>query len=368
MNNIGKLVMEAVDQAFRDLGHATVIVAGTSGSGKSTLINTVFRKRMASTGVGEPVTQGTHTYSHEDMPITIIDTQGFETGSEGKAVYEDLKVYIEEKNTLADPNQHVHLAWLCIGEGSTRVNDTDKNFLALMDELDVPTVVVITKAMERNRKFKAEVERLLPTAKNWVWVIAQPYQIPAGDGAFEVAAHGLNDLLDISYRLIPEGQRTALVSANRINISQKLNRSHAVVAASAATAGGVGAVPIPFSDAAVLIPTQIAMLASISIIWGLSTDKAFLGTLLAGTLSGSAGTWAGRTAVANFFKLIPGAGSIVGGTISATTAALITTVFGEAYVAALHQLLKDDPDRNLSPTEITQAFKQNLAKQSPLNG
>jgi len=356
--------MKAIEEAFHRLGHATIIIAGNSGVGKSTLINAVFRENIAETGIGEPVTTETHEYTHENLPITIIDTQGFETGESGEKIYRDLKGYIEKKNRSTDPNNHVHLAWLCISEMSARVQEAEKNFLALMNEMNVPTVVVITKAVQQDTEFRNEVRTILPTAKNWVWVISKPITIPIAGQEHAIGPIGLETLLEISYQLIPEGQRGALVAANRIDVKQKLSRSHAIVAGAAAAAGGIGAIPVPFSDAVALIPTQITMLAYISLLWGLSIDKAFIGTLVGSSVSRSVGLFGGRLAVSNLIKLIPGAGAIIGGAISGTTAALLTTAFGEAYIATLYQLLKDDPDRELSPIEIKNLFKDNLADHS----
>ena len=54
-----------------------------------------------------------------------------------------------------------------------------------------------------------------------------------------------------------------------------------------AGAGGVGATPIPFSDAIAIVPIQVTMLASISAVWGLPTTTAYLGTLVSGAITGA---------------------------------------------------------------------------------
>jgi uncharacterized protein (DUF697 family) len=57
----------------------------------------------------------------------------------------------------------------------------------------------------------------------------------------------------------------------------------------------------------------------------------------------------GRTVVTNLLKLVPGAGTITGGVISGTTAGLITTALGEAYIALMEQLWLGQ----LDPEELT---------------
>jgi uncharacterized protein (DUF697 family) len=44
--------------------------------------------------------------------------------------------------------------------------------------------------------------------------------------------------------------------------------------------------------------------------------------------------------------LIPGVGSVVGGVISAGVASTLTIAFGEAYIATLYGLTKDDPTQD----------------------
>jgi uncharacterized protein (DUF697 family) len=102
------------------------------------------------------------------------------------------------------------------------------------------------------------------------------------------------------------------------------------------------------------------MLAGISAVWGLPITTAFLATLIGGAITGSAGTILGRAAVGGLCKLIPGAGAVVGGTINASTASLLTTAFGEAYITTLYYLMKDNPARLPTPQEIIAAFKAQL--------
>jgi uncharacterized protein (DUF697 family) len=64
--------------------------------------------------------------------------------------------------------------------------------------------------------------------------------------------------------------------------------------------------PIPFSDAALLVPIQIGMLTSITLIFGVPVSTAFVSTLVGSTITGAGATVAGRAIVANLLKFIPG--------------------------------------------------------------
>ena len=68
--------------------------------------------------------------------------------------------------------------------------------------------------------------------------------------------------------------------------------------------------------------------------------------------------------VSSLLKLIPGVGTAVGGTISATTAAAMTTAFGEAYIATLALLFTRNNGKSPSETEVIETFKRQYAQLS----
>jgi hypothetical protein len=59
-------------------------------------------------------------------------------------------------------SRHVHVAWLCIGEDSRRVEDGDIEVCEMLARY-VPVVAVVTKARS-DQGFRDEVQRLLPQA------------------------------------------------------------------------------------------------------------------------------------------------------------------------------------------------------------
>ena len=70
-------IVSSIQERISQLKRLNVIVAGKTGSGKSTLINSVFREKLAETGIGKPVTQHMRRYAKEGMPLAINDTMGF---------------------------------------------------------------------------------------------------------------------------------------------------------------------------------------------------------------------------------------------------------------------------------------------------
>ncbi len=332
---LGSVIRERVQQAMKERGHATVLVAGRSGVGKSTLINAVFQGQLAETGHGRPVTKEIREYTKPGVPISLIDSRGLELERYRETLAQLAKL-IEERQRDADANRHVHCAWVCISEDSRRVDDGEIKLVELLSERGVPIVGVITKA-RADQGFRAEVQRLLPLAKNVVSVRAINEVLDEGT---ELPPRGLPELVDVTMTLIPEGHRTAFVAAQRVSLVLKQRRARAVVATATAAAAAVGATPIPFADAALLVPIQVGMLVGISATFGLDLDDAFFGTLI-GAVTGTVGaTLAGRAIVGSLFKLIPGVGSAAGGAISGATAATLTTTLGQSYVTVLSRLLE----------------------------
>jgi uncharacterized protein (DUF697 family) len=116
--------------------------------------------------------------------------------------------------------------------------------------------------------------------------------------------------------------------------------------------------PVPFADAAMLVPMQVAMVAGITATYGLSFSEGFLSTLVASMVGGTAATLTGRAIVGGLLKLIPGVGSVVGGAISAATAAAVTSAFGETYIAALDALFARHDGEPPSQQEVLEEIRR----------
>lgn len=358
-DNFAELLKQELEKALKQRGKVNIVIAGKTGVGKSTLVNEVFQGNLAETGDGRPVTQSTREIKKDGIPLSIFDTRGLEV-SEYKNTVQELEKLIQDKRKNKDPNQHIHIAWVCVIEGSRRVEDAEIELVEMLDKY-IPVVGVITKSVSDNG-FRQTVQELLPKTRNVVRVLAKEMVF---DGGYTMPAMGLDHLVELTMTLVPETQRNALAAAQKVSLNHKMQRAQAVVGGSALSAGGAGAVPLPFSDALAIVPIQISMLAGISAVWGLPVSTAFLGTLVSGAITGSGGTLVGRAAVGALLKFIPGIGSATGGVISAGVASTLTIAFGEAYIMALYGLTKDDPNRIPTAEEIRDEFMRQL--KSPKN-
>ncbi len=140
-----------------------------------------------------------------------------------------------------------------------------------------------------------------------------------------------------------------------------------VVLGFVAATGVTGAIPVPFADAPLLIVEQVAMMASINAIFKFNVSKDTLKSLATAAIGVGGATVIGKTIAANLLKLIPGAGSVAGGAISAATAALITLALGEAYIQVckaikMGKLNQDDLTKKAGAEALKAAFKEQIKK------
>ncbi|MCQ9619149.1 DUF697 domain-containing protein [Weissella cibaria] len=117
------------------------------------------------------------------------------------------------------------------------------------------------------------------------------------------------------------------------------DKAKSIIHSASAAAGSVALSPIPFTDAALLVPIQVGMITSLF--------KAYDQKMMQGAIRGAvwavAATSFGRGVVGNAFKFVPGLGTVAGATISATTAVGLTEVIGWAIVNELETGNKVQP-------------------------
>lgn len=110
---------------------------------------------------------------------------------------------------------------------------------------------------------------------------------------------------------------------------------HKIIHTAAAAAATTAASPIPFSDAALLIPIQATMITSLYKANGANISQGFVkGALKATMVSGLGKSLAGNLA-GKLLKFIPGVGTLAGGTINAGVAVGFTEALGFAIVGEL---------------------------------
>lgn len=332
MIDVGSLVKKAAEEALRERGHANVLIAGRSGVGKSTLINSIFQGDFATVGHGRPVTTSTREICRDDIPLTIFDTRGLEL-ADFSTTLNSLREFVRDRCREKDSNRHIHVAWVCIAEDLRRVEEAESSLVRVLADY-VPVVGVITKCRADNG-FRAEVQKLLPETSNVLRVRAIKEVL---DDGHTLEQQGLTDLIKHTLELFPNGQRRAFVAAQKADLELKRSKARTVVAGFAASALAMGATPIPMAETIGISGVYIAMFAGVTTTYGLNLSEGFLSTLVASIIGTPTAALSGPLIVGSLLKLIPGAGTLIGGAITGTVAAALATSIGMAYIEVLHRL------------------------------
>jgi uncharacterized protein (DUF697 family)/GTP-binding protein EngB required for normal cell division len=351
-------------EAFAELGCFNLALFGKTGAGKSTLVNAVFGEDRAATGMGVPVTKGLVYHQHEDGFFGLYDSEGFETGTSGDAVLAGLRRIADQQGERPIA-ERIHAVWYVVRWSDRRFEASQAAFVRALTELGFPVIIVLTQVPNRDGQphpeaveFGAYIEGLgLP-------IFAVILTNALADPFTGSAPYGLQELLDITYQMAPEAARQALTAAQVIDLGRKKKAAAGIVRQSAAAAAVIGATPIPFADAALLVPTQLSMIARITAAYGLPT-RASRSIAVAGSivLTGGA-TIAGRYAATNIMKFVPG-GVVVGSAISGTVAASLTKAIGAAWIEVCERAVRlpsGQRDDFLQPAALAETFSTLLKR------
>ena len=305
------------------------------------------------------------------VPLTIYDTRGFELGKEvQKQVKQEVVDTISKCLATQDINKAIHCIWYCINTASNRVEPEEIEWIKELSKenqlTQVPIIVVLTQSFSKNNANllrKTLLEENLDVIQI-VPVLAKDYEI---DDEYTAKSYGLDVLIRVMGEALSDDLMDTLQNVQIVSLSEKKRRAQAAVATATVVAASEGAAPIPFSDCALLIPTQLAMIASITVIFGFDVNKSILTAFLSSTIGAGGATLLGKTVVSNLIKLIPGAGSVVGGAISSGTAGVITAALGEAYIGIMELVFKgemsiDDLSTDKGKEEMATLFKVGLGK------
>ena len=348
-------------EAFTALGCFNLAVFGKTGVGKSTLVNAVFGRDVAATGVGSPVTRGLVYYRHPDGFLGLYDSEGFETGTAGDAIVDGLRRLIADHRSRAVSEQ-IHAVWYLVRWSDRRFERAQEQFVRELAALGLPVILVMTQVPSRDGEVHPEAVEFadyiaslgLPIRPHGRVVLTNALS----DTFTQSPVFGLQDLLDDTYLVIPEVAEAALTAAQTLDIGRKKKAVAAIINQAVVVAAGVGATPIPFADAALLVPNQVTMIARITAAYGLPPNRSkALATAGSVVLTGGA-TMAGRYAVTSLLKFVPG-GAIAGSAISATVAGALTKAVGVAWSQVCEYALTLDEagrDQFLGSPQVTQRF------------
>jgi uncharacterized protein (DUF697 family)/GTP-binding protein EngB required for normal cell division len=335
---------QAFGKAWKDkaeeIGRFNLAIFGKTGVGKSTLVNAIFGEEIAATGIGEPVTKAAHLYLHQSGTLGVLDTRGLEVGKDNAALISELQDYLHGMRRRALSEQ-IHVAWYCVRAGDRRFEQSEADFVRALHAMGLPVVLVLTQVPRSGDRVHPDAEALAASISAMDLPIQDGlihYTMAKADEFTGQAAYGLRELLDATFRGAPSGVAHAITAAQQIDFDRKHERAEAAIKLATGAAAAAGASPIPFSDAAILVPIQLGMMASIAVTYGISIERSTAASIAAT----AAATTAGRSVVGNLLKFVPGAGTAVAGTINATIASTLTYAIGHAWVRVCERLARGE--------------------------
>ena len=322
---------------------ANVLFLGNSGVGKSTLINAIMNDDAAETGIGiTGTTKELKTYENEEVPFRIIDTIGFEPTKflqKNKAINEVQK-WSKDVALSNNDDTSIDLICLCVdGTSSKLFAKTIDDFLkAIQIWKNVPIIVIITKSYSfPDREANKQMVNDAFAGKNCnlkgiFTVVAQPYVI---SDEIVVPPEGITELISAINELLPEGIQASKKDINTYNLNRKRVIAHGATVTFTGIGVAIGAIPIPFPDAALLIPTETAEINLLAKIYGIRQDeksKMFFNSIVeVGTVSTVA------RGVITALKAIP-AINIAASVLNAVIAGVFVAAIGEGTIYAFEQI------------------------------
>jgi uncharacterized protein (DUF697 family)/GTP-binding protein EngB required for normal cell division len=315
-----------------------ILICGQCGVGKSSAINYVFNESVAVSGDNaEPCSRGITLFKNNT--VNIYDSEGYEIGGEKQAHYEQLIFddFLAKRKGVTDA-EAVHLVWYAVSGASKRFTDLDVRLIKRIKADGFPVCVLLTKIDELD---EGQLNNMMASLQK---------DVP-GVNVFRLSINARQDegvarfcdwdkLIDWSYNHLAGALKERFVMALRGQLDLKRKQAAGLIVGATAAAATVGASPIPFSDAALLIPVQTGMIIGIAGIYGIPVGKAAISSL-----ASSVGISAlGKSVAGGLVKLIPGIGTVVGSIINASVAGTITGALGGAFSELCYRQCKDSLD------------------------
>lgn len=302
-----------------------IMLIGAAGVGKSSLINKIFGGDFAHTSDVKPETRGYNTIyrgKQYGKSVNLIDTAGYELGQVDTYYSEIHKVILDGID-----QEMVHIIWYCIAVINERIEDMDICILQrLMSEPPIrKRVCIVFTKCDYDSVDGLKAKTLRAALNGQIHFPVQSFETSTSNELH--LDLDLPQLIQWSANAIDnEDLRNKFIAAQISNLDVKRHAVKKIVNLAVTAAAGIGAVPIPFSDAALLVPVQVSMIGKIIDIYGVSSlasvSKAVLSDVIISNL--------GKSLASGLLKMIPIVGPLVGGAINAGVAGALTGAIGYA--------------------------------------
>ncbi len=210
------------DHTYDEIDTINLLIAGTSGVGKSTLINAIFGSDVAPVGIGEPTTKVIARY--QNKLISIYDTPGFQISNADQTVPE-VRNKIHELRESSDCREQIHIVWLCILEQSHRIEDVHVELLTMLQNENVPALVLITQAIARDADMESKVRTRAIPNKGVIPILAKTKAL----GDHVVRPFGTCELIEATRKALPDAIKVAFAAAQKVSYVEKEKAANEII-------------------------------------------------------------------------------------------------------------------------------------------
>ncbi|MCW0185703.1 DUF697 domain-containing protein [Campylobacter lari] len=171
----------------------------------------------------------------------------------------------------------------------------------------------------------------------------------------------INDLINKTYIILPEAQKKAFARKQKydkdVRKKQLKEDTELLVGRYSKAAAAVATTPMPFSDFALLLPTQIAMIVHISKTYNLELNMENAKKIAIGLGSVCAAGYGLKLAAGGLLKFIPAIGTVAGAVFNSTVAFCGTKVMGTVYGAYLDDNFDNILDKCFNFEDVVDTIK-----------